>query len=101
MREGSMLANSMGINRLIAKSDSIETGKACTGEAHWWNELAAFYADCIDISSSIGFKFCPREANQVSHEIAKFCFLNALSCNWVDEPPRFLLDRLLNDVTIV
>jgi ribonuclease HI len=102
-REGLMLANSMGINRLIVESDSIETVEACTGEARWWNESAAFYADCIDISSSIGtvsFKFCPREANQVAHEIAKFCFLNALNCNWVDDPPSFLLDRLLNDVTI-
>jgi ribonuclease HI len=102
MREGLVLANSMGINRLIAESDSTETVEAC--EARWWNESAAFYADCIDLSSSIGtvkFNYCPREANQVAHEIAKFSFLNALSCNWVDEPPSFLLGSLLNDVTIM
>jgi ribonuclease HI len=104
MREGLVLANSMGINRLIADSDSMKTVEACTGEERWWNESAAFYADCIDLSSSIGtvkFNYCSREANQVAHELAKFSFLNALSCSWVDEPPSFLLGSLLNDVTIM
>jgi hypothetical protein len=104
MREGLVLANSMGINRLIAKSDSTETVEACTGEERWWNESAVFYADCIALSSSIGtvkFKYRPREANQVAHELAKFSFSNALSCNWVYEPPSFLLGSLLNDVTIM
>jgi hypothetical protein len=26
--------------------------------------------------------------------------LERFFCNWVDEPPRFILDKLLNDVTI-
>jgi hypothetical protein len=84
----------MGINRLIAESDSMETVEACSGEERWWNESVAFYADCIDLSSSIGtvkFKHCPREANQVAHELAKFSFLNALNYNWVDEPLAFSL----------
>jgi ribonuclease HI len=38
MQEGLVLANSMGINRLIVESDSIETVEACTDEARWWNE---------------------------------------------------------------
>jgi ribonuclease HI len=74
MREGLVLANSMGINRLIAESDSMETVEACSGEERWWNESAAVYADCIDLSSSIGtvkFKHYPREANHVAHELAK------------------------------
>jgi hypothetical protein len=62
------------------------------------------YADCVDIASSIGsvrFNFCPRESNQVAHEIAKYSFENNQSYNWVNEPPSFILDRLLNDVTIL
>jgi hypothetical protein len=50
---------------------------------------------------TIKFKSCPREANQVAHEIAKFSFLNNQTCNWVDEPPSFILDRLVNDVTVL
>jgi hypothetical protein len=59
--------------------DSTETIDACTGDSRWWNASSVVYADCIDIVSSIGsvsFNFCPRKANQVAHEIAKFSFLN-------------------------
>jgi hypothetical protein len=37
----------------------------------------------------------------VAHELARFCFANCSSCNWVDEPPRFLLDFMINDVTVL
>jgi hypothetical protein len=89
---------------LIAESDSAETIEACTGETRWWNESSAIFADCVDMIPSIGtvsFKLCPREANQVAHEIARFCFSNNISCNWVDEPPSFLFDSLTNDVTVL
>jgi ribonuclease HI len=104
MKEGLELAQNLGCNRLIAESDSTETIEACSGESRWWNESTAIYADCIDISSAIGnvsFSFCPREANQVAHEIAKFGYIHNQNCNWVDEPPSFILDRLVNDVTIL
>jgi ribonuclease HI len=104
MKEGMELAQNLGCNRLIAESDSTDTIKACSGEFRWWNESTAIYADCIDISSAIGnvsFSFCPREANQVAHEIAKFGYIHNQNCNWVDEPPSFILDRLVNDVTVL
>ena len=61
-------------------------------------------ADCIDLMALIGsvsFKHCPREANEVAHELARSCFIDKISCNWVDEPPSFILGKLINDVTIV
>jgi hypothetical protein len=73
-------------------------------KSRWWNESVAIYADCIDISMLIGtvkFKSCPRKANQVALEIAKFSFLHNQTRNWVDEPPSFILDRLVNDVTVL
>jgi hypothetical protein len=48
----------------------------------------------------VSFNFYPREANKVAHELARFEFDNSLSCNWVDVPPRFLLDSLINDVIV-
>jgi ribonuclease HI len=104
MKEGLELAQNLGCNRLIAESDSTETIEACSGESTWWNESTAIYADCIDISSAtanVSFSFCPREANQAAHEIAKFGYIHNQSCNWVDEPPSFILDRLVNDVTVL
>jgi ribonuclease HI len=104
MKVGLQLAQNIGCDRIMAESDSIETIDACTGDSRWWNASSAVYADCIDLASSIGsvsFKSCPREANQVAHEIARFSFLNNQTCNWVDEPPSFILDRLINDVTVL
>jgi hypothetical protein len=37
----------------------------------------------------------------VAHELAKEGFRSKVSSNWVDEPPSFLLDSLLNDVTVL
>jgi ribonuclease HI len=102
MREGLLLAESLGCNHLIAESDSLETIEACSGGQRWWNECSAIFADCVDKVASIGdveFKFCPREANQVAHELARHSFISKTSCTWDDDPPSFLLDRLLNDVT--
>jgi ribonuclease HI len=104
MRLGLELGRDIGCNRLIAESDSTDTIEACNGESRWWNQSSAIYAECVDLIPSIGsvsFKFCPREANQVAHNIARFCFSNNISCNWVDEPPSFILDSLTNDVTVL
>jgi hypothetical protein len=57
---------------------------------------------CVDSWSLIGnvqFKYCSREANGVADELVRFCFSSKNSCNWVDEPPSFLLDTVINDVT--
>ena len=104
IKEGLSLASMMGYSNIIAESDSLETVEALTGEYRWWNASAAIFADCVDFVAAIGkveFKHCSRKANQTAHEIARFSFLNDLSCNWVEEPPGFLLNKLVNDVTIV
>jgi ribonuclease HI len=104
MKEGLLLADRMGCNSVIAEGDSTKTIEACTGIETWWSGQAAVYADCLDIATSIGevlFKSCPSEANQVAHEIARFSFSNNQTCNWVDEPPSFILDRLINDITVL
>ena len=103
MREGLSLANRAGCNNILAESDSTETIEACSGDDTWWNDSAAIFADCIDMVSSIGvvtFKHCPREANQVAHEIARNSFCNKITSSWLDEAPSFPLNSLINDVTI-
>jgi ribonuclease HI len=82
MREGLSLATGLGCNNIIAESDSIETIHACTGEHSWWNESAAIFADCVDLASLIdlmSFKHCPKEANEVAHELARNSFSYKLS----------------------
>jgi hypothetical protein len=89
-------------SRVRVKSDSSEIIDACKRDEMWWNDPYVF-ADCVDLATSIGdisFSHSPREANGVAHELARFCFSNWYSCSWFDEHPRFLLDSMINDVTI-
>jgi hypothetical protein len=53
------------------------------------------------VIGSVFFNHRLREANSVAHSLAKKCFLIKYSSFWVDEPPRFLLDNLLNDFICV
>jgi hypothetical protein len=49
----------------------------------------------------VNFSHISRDANQVADTLARESFLHNLSCTWVDEPPSFLLDKLLGDVTLI
>ncbi|XBH81847.1 hypothetical protein VPH35_107336 [Triticum aestivum] len=104
LRDGLILANSLGFNRVEAESDSLNVIKCCRGQDQWWDAAAAIFAECIDLSTSIGkviFSHCFREANSVAHELAKFSFCNKCDDNWTNEPPELLVSQLVNDVTIV
>jgi ribonuclease HI len=89
MKEGLILANEMGCNKILAEFDSTEVIEACADDHEWNNESATIYADCVDLVTSIGtvsFMHCLREANMVAHFLAKECFSSGVDCNWVDEP---------------
>jgi ribonuclease HI len=104
MKEGLGLANMKGCGSIIAESDSLETIQACSLNEAWWTEPAAVYADCVDLATLIGqvsFNQCVREANKLAHVIARECFISKFSCTWDDDPPRFLVSALTNDVTIL
>jgi hypothetical protein len=65
-------------------------------------QLAAVFADCIYMRSQLGsvsFKYCPRDTNQMAHEIARDSFFNNSSRSWEVEAPRFIVTNLINDVT--
>jgi ribonuclease HI len=104
MREGLSLANRMGCTNVIMESDSSETVDACNGTEVWWGESEAILADCVDLASllnSVSFQYCPREANEVAHDLARDSFACKNSSSWIDEPPDFIICKLLNDVTVL
>ena len=104
MKHGLELANFIGCNAIEAESDSLEVVQNCSGEEQIWNDATAVYAECFTLAASIGkveFKHCKRDCNKAAHEIARNDFLSKLSCNWVDEPPSFILQTLIDDVTII
>jgi ribonuclease HI len=102
MREGLALVNHYGGTHVIMESD-LETINACNGDEAWWGEESAIFADCVDLASHIErveYGHCHREANEVAHELARACYADRNSCNWLVEPPRFIIHMLINDVTI-
>jgi ribonuclease HI len=103
MKDGLNFENQLGCSRIKAESDSLETIEGCTGGDTWWSETSAILSGCLDLINGLDdvkFKHCPREANKVD-ELARSCFQSTNSCNWVDEPPSFILRTLLDDVTIM
>jgi hypothetical protein len=66
--------------------------------------FAAIYDDCSILWSGfrkVSIEYCNREANQVAHELARVSFTYGSSCTWIDEPPRFILSKLVHDVTVL
>jgi ribonuclease HI len=101
MKEGLSLVASKGCSQVIAEADLLETIQACTGQETWWTEPAAIFADCVDLASlidGINFRHCPREVNRAAHELARECFRSKISCTWDDDPPSFLLSRLIDEL---
>jgi ribonuclease HI len=104
MQMGLQLANALAYQRVQAESDSLEVINIMDGRERIWNESAAIYVDCIASAGMIGqtyFQHFPREANKTAHVIAKHSFDLHISCTWDDEPPSFLSQILLDDVTIL
>jgi hypothetical protein len=94
MREGLALANRLGCNNIIMEPDSVETVKASTRAETWWGESAVIFADCVDLTvlfDQVSFKHCPRETNEVAHEIVSNSFSTKSYWNWVDEPLVFII----------
>ena len=103
LRHGLLLAQQLGVNKLIVEADCLEVidimnsgGFAATG-------AAAIYADCTVLSlgyTSVSFIHCPREANCVSHELARMV-VSSLPGLWVEEPPTSIVRWLVGDVTVI
>ena len=101
MRDGLIFASSLGFNRVEAESDSSIVIDYCSGQTEWWDSAAAVFAECVDVSLSIGkviFKHCARSSNQAAHVLASYCFCNKICSSWTYEPPTCLVSKLIDDV---
>jgi ribonuclease HI len=104
MLHGLMVANSLGFNDVDAESDSLEVIQLCSSAMWIWHDATAIYADILNQARSIEvvfFSHCGRDTNTVAHELARNCLSSNLVYNWIEEPPSFFLQTLLNDVTQV
>jgi ribonuclease HI len=99
---GLKMAQNMNYSAVEVESDSLEVIQYCTGAERIWSEATAIFAEIMAVAGSIGmveFNHCTRDMNRVAHDIARFSFSSRADCNWVDEPPSFILQPLLDDVT--
>jgi hypothetical protein len=94
----------IGFNKVEAESDVLEVIQMCAGDERIWNDATTIYAEIMTTAGNIGeveFLHCNRELNNVAHLIARESVRSRTSCIWVDERPSFILQHLLDDVTIM
>jgi hypothetical protein len=99
-REGLTLAQRIGANNFIIQTDCVQVVDTMKQGGFSATSSAAIYDDCIIMWSGFGavsVEFCNREANHVAHELAKISVSSSSTCTWVDEPPRFILSKFVND----
>ena len=104
MQRGLIIVENLGCLSIVVETDSLELVEAFNGVIEIWSPYTAILMECFLIARRIGqvkIQHCSREENMVAHELARQCFVSNISCNWVDEPPSFILDKLLKDVTFM
>jgi ribonuclease HI len=103
LKEGLMLAQHIGANRIIVQSDCMEVVEIMKNEGFTANLATTIYDDCNIVWSGfqeISIEHLNREANQVAHELARQAMISKVNCIWDDDPPSFIVQLLANDVTI-
>jgi hypothetical protein len=74
----------------------LDSGFSATSSAEIFDDCKLLNFGFRDIT----FKHCNREANIGAHELARYSFIQHFDSFWDDVPPRFLLPKLINDVTV-
>jgi hypothetical protein len=102
MKEGLLLALSMGCNRIILSSDCMDAVKAIN-EGGSSGTVAAIFDECYHLATEfpiVVFEHSHREANSMAHELARLAKCSP-ECVWRDGPPTSIRSLLLADVTII
>jgi ribonuclease HI len=104
LTESLLLAQQIGCSRLMIQSDCLEVVETMKQDGITATTSAPVYDECNQLSQDfvfIAIEHCNREANRVADVIARVAITSKSSCIWVDEPPSFILEALVNDVTVL
>jgi ribonuclease HI len=104
LKEGLMLAQRIGCNKLIIQSDCMEVVQIMQGGGFSANSAAPIYDECNNLWSGfqeITIEHCNREDNLVAHTLAQRARSLRQNCIWDDDPPSCIIDGLANDVSIL
>lgn len=89
LKEGLMLAQHAGCNRVIIQSDCMEVIDIMGDGGFTANLAAAMCDECNTIwlgFQEISIEHCRKEANQVAHELAKLAMISKTYCIWMMIP---------------
>ena len=103
LKDGLMLSQQIGGNRIIIQSDCMEVTEIMSNEGFTTNSAAAIYDECNTVwrgFQKISIEHVSRDANQVAHAQARQAMISNENYMWDDEPPIFILPMLANDVTL-
>ena len=74
-----------------------EGGFSATAAGMIYDECEQYWNDFNVISIS----HCIRECNSVAHELARQALVGKSSLVWIDDPPTFILQMFVRDVTVL
>jgi ribonuclease HI len=101
--KGLEFLENLGTTSVCIESDSLQLIQACNGEVEIRSPYSAILSECflkISIMQEISFEHCLRDANQVTHQLARNAFISKQYIVWEGDPPVFILSYVLNDVTL-
>jgi ribonuclease HI len=102
VQHGLQLALHMGCNRIVVNSDSMTIMDALNGNAQFLGPAAAILNECVKLAREfvvVTFHHCPRESNEAADVLARQASRSNLG-SWLDDPPSFLMPRLVTDMTM-
>jgi ribonuclease HI len=101
LREGLLLAQYIGCQRLTIQSDCLEVETMKQGG--FSAAGAPIYDECVVLwqdFKSISIDHCNRDINRAAHNLASLAIQSKNSRIWIDETPSFIIEALVNDVTL-
>ena len=102
IRNGLLLAGSVGCNRIMVESDCMEVVETMQNNGNSLRAAATIYEECSFLCrnfSRVSFSHSPREANRAAHILAKFFKVDHEI--WHADPPTCVRSVITDDVTIV
>jgi ribonuclease HI len=103
LKQGLILVQTMGCNRIIISSDCSDVIKIMENRGNSSGAAAAVFDDCYHLSSEFSrvlYERSFREANAVAHELARIA-RGSTTQVWLGQAPKFLLPLLRSDVTLI
>jgi ribonuclease HI len=104
LKDGLLLAQQIACSRVEFQSDCMEVVTTMQRGGFSATAAGAIYDECYQYWEdfhSISISHYSRDCNVVARELARQALIGKNSLVWIDEPPAFIRQLHVNDVTIL